>query len=190
MKKFYNSLNNFERSGLFVSLSIVITLLAFWLLYKPASHFTVSLENISSERLNVIIRGDTAYIIAKIPERHFSSETELHPQNASSINRLSARMGDFEYRVFSADANYEMVLLPYEKYRYQSISCQNLVVIPEQFLHRGRYLDGGIKCNEARDRWKRDNLVYNLDGESQSEFIADLYTPGFKINENEIRIEL
>ncbi len=185
----FASLNNFELNSLFISLAAVTALLAFWLFYKPLSYLAIPLKEISTNELNIIIRGDTAYIITKLPNKNFSKNTELFNSSASSFNRLSAKEGDFEYRVFSTDANYNLVLLPYEKYRYQSISCRKLVLINARFIHRGRYIDGGIKCDEASDRWKRDNLVYNLNGKSQSEFIANLYTPRFKIAEQELRID-
>ncbi|GAA6153006.1 hypothetical protein [Pseudoteredinibacter isoporae] len=190
MKTFYRSLNTNERYGLLLSLISLIALFAFWLFYKPPPYIAIPLNTLSSNQLTVVIRGDTAYLVAKRPEKKTLNIEEEKSANSTPPYRLSAKFGGYEYRVFSADANYELVLLPYEKYRYQSISCQKLILISERFLHRGRYINGGIKCNEASDRWKRENLVYNLEGVSQSEFIADLYTPGFDLNETELRIGL
>lgn len=189
MKTLFASLNKFERNGLLISSMAIIALLVFWFFYKPLPYLAIPLTEISEEKLNITIRGDTAYIVAKLPSDYFSENTENFTPQTASFNRLSARKGDFEYRVFSTDANYNLVLLPYEKYRYQSISCQNLILINTRFLHRGRYVNGGIKCDEASDRWKRENLVYNLSGKSQSEFIANLYTPRFNIVEQELRID-
>ena len=78
--------------------------------------------------------------------------------------------------------------MPLKQLWYRGIACINLTYIANEFTQNNRSVAGGIRCEDKSIEWRRDNLVYDLQGKSLSQEIADLYTPQFHLTDEELKI--
>lgn len=185
-------LNTQERTLLTVMACIAITLVCINSFYSTPPYFSVSLNKIPEHEFHIVTRADNAYLITKIRHQLSTESPSLETSQLNS-NEDGKNVGgslEFQYLVFVVDSQYEHVLLPYKKHRYQSVSCPKLSLELNGFKYSGRFIDSGIRCLSPTERWKQDTFVYSLTGKSHNKFIADLYTPNFEVTASEIRISI
>lgn len=167
----------------------IIGFIAVLLLNRQAKYLAIPLADISSQQLYIHKGNDSAYLIIKMPRALLGQQNnKVQNKNPLVSDPPHKTQPHPNYRVLALQYRHGYYLLPSNRWWHYHVPCIHIRYIPHNFYHHGQLLRGGFKCDYSASEAWADKLLYNLQGESLSPYLANLYTPLFHIKDGELRI--
>lgn len=184
----YCALEKIERMGLWFAVLPMCLFLLFVSLYERPPYILIDVADMEKGDFKIHIRRESAYLIARLePENRSFLRKSLSPFNTDEPSASSSGLHP-QFRVFSVDSKFGLKLLAYKQYRYPSRSCEYLSYVSTKINVNGTLLNGGIVCDDPTSELKRKTFTYDLNGRSVDKNVADLFTPFFSLEGDELKI--
>ncbi|WP_019529709.1 hypothetical protein [Dasania marina] len=177
--------------------AFILVFIAVLLLKQQTPYIAIALDKISSQQIYIHHgdhRGnDSTYLIVKVPKALLkpanNGANKKQPDKSPLVSDPPARAQPHpEYRVLALQYRHGYYLLPSNQWWRYDVPCIHIRYTPHNFYYQQQLVRGGFSCDYSASESWANKLVYNLQGESISPYLANLYTPLFHIKDGELRI--